>query len=151
LLGTSTVRLFASGFYALRDTRTPVKIAITSLVISALLSWVFMRRFGPAGIALGASIGQSFNTVLHLYDLDKRIGTILQRTDWRTLGVVVAAAAIAAGLGVAADQVASVWRPVPRGIAVLGIFGVAYGALTLAFRHPDAIRAWQSLTGSPAN
>jgi len=34
---------------------------------------------------------------------------------------------------------------------VLGIFGVAYGALTLAFRHPDAIRAWQSLTGSPAN
>jgi len=38
-----------------------------------------------------------------------------------------------------------------RGIAVLGIFGVAYGALTLALRHPDAIRAWQSLTGSPAN
>ena len=151
LLGTSTVKLFASGFYAMRDTRTPVKIAITSLVISALLSWYFMRRFGPAGIALGSSIGQSCNTVLHLYDLDKRIGAILQRSDWRTLGLVVAAGLIAALLGMAAGPVVASWRPVPQGIAVLGIFGVAYGALTLAFRHPDAIRAWQSLNGSPAN
>jgi putative peptidoglycan lipid II flippase len=150
LLGTSTVRLFASGFYALRDTRTPVKIAITSLVISAGLSWLFMRRFGPAGIALGASIGQSFNTVLHLYDLDKRIGAILHRTDWRTLGLVVAAALIAAVAAMAADRVVPTVRPVLRGIVVLGIFGVTYGALTLALRHPDAIRAWQSLTGSPA-
>jgi len=151
LLGASTVRLFASGFYALRDTRTPVRIAITSLLISALLSWFFMRRFGPAGIALGSSIGQSFNTVLHLYDLDKRIGTILQRTDWRILGGVVVAGLIAALLGVVGARLVADWRPIPLGIVVLGIFGVAYGALTLAFRHPDAIRAWQSLTGSPAN
>jgi len=152
LLGTSTVRLFASGFYALRDTRTPVKIAITSLVMSALLSWVFMRRFGPAGIALGASIGQSFNTVLHLYDLDKRIGTILQRTDWRALVLVVVAALLAAGLAVGFQSLSPSPRahPLVHGIAVLGIFGVTYGALTLALRHPDAIRAWQSLIGSPA-
>jgi len=151
LLGQSTVKLFASGFYAMRDTRTPVRIAITSLVISGVLSWFFMRRLGPAGIALGSSIGGTFNTVLHLYDLDNRIGTILQRTDWRTLGLVVAAALIAALLGMAAGRLVAGWRPIPQGIVVLGIFGVAYGALTTAFRHPDAIRAWQSLTGSPAN
>jgi S-formylglutathione hydrolase FrmB len=58
---------------------------------------------------------------------------------------------IAAILGMIAGQLVAGWRPIPKGIAVLGIFGVAYGALTMAFRHPDAIRAWQSLTGSPAN
>jgi putative peptidoglycan lipid II flippase len=151
LLGQSTVKLFASGFYAMRDTRTPVRIAITSLVISGFLSWFFMRRFGAAGIALGSSIGGTFNTVLHLYDLDRRIGTTLQRSDWRIVGLVVAAALIAVLLGTGVDHLAAGWRAIPRGIAVLGIFGVAYGALTLAFRHPDAIRAWQSLTGSPAN
>jgi len=151
LLGQSTVKLFASGFYAMRDTRTPVRIAITSLVISGFLSWFFMRRFGPAGIALGSSIGGTLNTVLHLYDLDRRIGTILQRSDWQIVGLVVAAALIALLLGIGMAQLAAGWRPVPRGIAVLSIFGAAYGALTLAFRHPDAIRAWQSLTGSPAN
>ena len=151
LLGQSTVRLFASGFYALRDTRTPVRIAITSLVMSTLLSWLFMPRFGPAGIAFGSSIAWTFNTVLHLYDLDRRIGMILQRTDWRTLGLVVVAALIASGAAVGVAMLTAGWRPIPQGIAVLGIFGVVYGALTLAFRHPDAIRAWQSLTGSPAN
>jgi len=151
LLGQSTVKLFASGFYAMRDTRTPVRIAIASLVISGVLSWFFMRRLGPAGIALGSSIGGTFNTVLHLYDLDKRIGTILQTADWRIVGFVVAAALIAVLLGTGMDYLAVGWRPIPRAIAVLGIFGLAYGALTLAFRHPDAIRAWQSLTGSPAN
>jgi putative peptidoglycan lipid II flippase len=151
LLGQATVKLFASGFYALRDTKTPVRIAIFSLVISGLLSWVFMRRYGPAGIALGSSIGGSLSTVLHLRDLDRRIGTVLQRADWRALGVAVVAAGAAAALAFGGQQLVPDWRPVPLGIAVLGIFGVAYGALTLAFRHPDAIRAWQSLTGSPGN
>ena len=151
LLGQATVKLFASGFYALRDTRTPVIIAASSLIVSAILSWLLMRRLGPAGIALGSSIGGTLNTVLHLRDLDRRIGTVLQRPDWRALGFVVAAALLAAGLAVAADHALGDWRPIPKGIAVLGIFGVAYGTLTLAFRHPDATRAWQSLTGSPAN
>jgi putative peptidoglycan lipid II flippase len=151
LLGQATVKLFASGFYALRDTRTPVRIAILSLAVSAILSWVLMRRLGPAGIALGSSLGGTLNTVLNLRSLDRRVGTVLQRVDWRTLGIVVAAGGAAAALAIGADHFVALWRPIPRGIAVLGIFGVAYGALTTAFRHPDAIRAWQSLTGSPAN
>ena len=36
--------------------------------------------------------------------------------------------------------------PVPRGIVVLGIFGMVYAALTIALKHPDAVRSWQSLT-----
>jgi len=151
LLGQATVKLFASGFYALRNTRTPVRIAVVSLVVSAILSWLLMRRFGPAGIALGSSLGGTLNTVLNLRYLDRRIGTVLQPGDWRALGLVVAAGIAAAAVAYGMDHLVALWRPIPRGIAVLGIFGVAYGALTLAFRHPDAIRAWQSRTGSPAN
>ena len=151
LLGQATVKLFASGFYALRDTRTPVRIGIFSLVVSGVLSWLLMRRFGPAGIALGSSIGGMVNMVLQLRRLDLRVGTVLGPSAWRALGLVVGAALFAAAVAFGADQFAAAWRPIPRGIAVLGIFGVAYGTLTLAFRHPDALRAWQSLTGSPAN
>jgi len=34
LVGQATVKLFASGFYAMRDTRTPVKIAAFSILVS---------------------------------------------------------------------------------------------------------------------
>ena len=153
LLGQSTVKLFASGFYALRDTRTPVRIAIVSLVVSGVLSWLLMQRFGPAGIALGSSIGGTLNTVLNLRDLDARIGRVLQGPDWRALALVVVAGLVAAALAWGAERLVGPWggRPIPSAIVVLGIFGSTYGALTLAFRHPDAIRAWQSLRGSPAN
>jgi putative peptidoglycan lipid II flippase len=151
LLSQSTVKLFASGFYALRDTRTPVKIAVASLVVSAGLSWWFMRPFGAAGIALGSSLGGTLNMVLQLRVLDRRIGRMLQSRDWRNLGLIMIAGLGAAAASVAVDQLIFAWPPIPRGIVVLGIFGMVYGTLALAFRHPDAKRAWQSLTGSPAN
>jgi putative peptidoglycan lipid II flippase len=151
LLGQASVKLFASGFYALRDTRTPVRIAVLSLIVSAGLSWLLMRRLGPAGIALGSSLGATLNVILNLSALDRRIGTVLGGAEWRTLGVVVVAALAAAALAMAGVSLAAEWRPVPRGLAALGIFGVTYGALTLALRHPDALRSWQSLTGSRAS
>ena len=104
LVGQATVKLFASGFYALRDTRTPVKIATLSLLVSTALAVVFMRWYGPAGIALGSSLGSTLNVVLHLRDLDRRIGAILGRTEWRAAGVSVVAAAAAAAA-------APAWRP----------------------------------------
>jgi putative peptidoglycan lipid II flippase len=151
LLGQATAKLLASGFYALRDTRTPATIGVFSLIASGVLSWVLMRRLGPAGIALGSSLGGMLNMALQLRGLDRRVGVVLGRADWRALGVAVVAALGAAALGVGAAGLAAAWQPIPQGVAVLGIFGATYGALTLALRHPDALRSWRSLTGSRAS
>src|SRR5207302_1061847 len=43
LLGQACVKLFQSGFYALRDTKTPVKIASASLVLSSALAYLLVR------------------------------------------------------------------------------------------------------------
>jgi putative peptidoglycan lipid II flippase len=151
LLGQATAKLFASGFYALRDTRTPVWIAILSLVVSGIASWLLMRRLGPAGIALGSAAGGTLNMLLQLRGLDGRIGAVLRAAEWRALAAVAVASLAAAAAGTGVAILAAAWRPIPHGAAVLGIFGVTYGALTLALRHPDAMRSWTSLTGSHAS
>lgn len=145
LMGQATVKLFASGFYALRDTRTPVKIAAFSVVLSSILAFVFMHRFGPAGIALGSSLGAWVNVVLHLRHLDRRIGTVMGGTDWRAFGIALIASAAASGAGAMAAHAARALPPIPLAAVVLGIFGLIYVALTLLFRHPDAARVWTSL------
>src|SRR3989442_12126142 len=96
LVGQATVKLFASGFYAMRDTRTPVKIAASSLVVSTGLAWLLMRWIGAPGIALGSSLGAFLNTSLHLYDLSGRIGPGLRGPDWRAFGIALLGAAAAA-------------------------------------------------------
>jgi len=151
LLGQATVKLFASGFYAMRDTRTPVKIAAFSLVVSTGLAWVLMRWLGAPGIALGSSIGAFLNTTLHLRDLSRRIGSVLRGPDWRAFGIALAGGILAGAGAVGAARLTGGLAPVPRGLLVLVIFGMVYGALTLLLKHPDAIRTWQSLTASHAS
>ena len=145
LLGQATVKLFASGFYALRDTRTPVKIASSSLVVSGGLAYLFMQWYGPAGIAFGSSIGATLNVVLQLRSLDARIGRVLQGPDWRAFGTSVVAALAAGGAGAGAAYLAAAMGPIPLALVALGIFGMTYAAVTLGLRHPDAARLWTSL------
>ncbi len=151
LVGQATVKLFASGFYAMRDTRTPVKIAAFSLAVSTALAWLLMRWFGAAGIALGSSLGAFVNTTLHLRDLSGRIGSVLRGADWRAFGIALGAGLGATLVGLAAARLTLALAPVPRGALVLAIFGIVYAALTLALKHPDALRTWQSLTASHAS
>jgi putative peptidoglycan lipid II flippase len=146
LVGQATVKLFASGFYALRDTRTPVTIAASSLVVSTGLAWVLMRWLGAPGIALGSSVGAFLNTALHLRHLGGRIGSVLKGPDWRAFGVALVAGGVAVALAAGAGALTPGVAPVPRGVLVLAIFGLGYGALTLLLKHPDAVRTWQSLT-----
>jgi putative peptidoglycan lipid II flippase len=146
LLGQATVKLFASGFYAMRDTRTPVTIATLSLVVSTGLAWLLMRWLGAPGIALGSSIGAFVSTGLHLRDLSRRIGGVLRGADWRAFGITLVAGVLAGVAAVGVSRLTGGLAPVPRGVAVLGIFGIVYAALTLALQHPDAARTWQSLT-----
>lgn len=145
LLGQATVKLFASGFYALRDTKTPVKIASFSLLVSGCLAYVFMRRYGPAGIAFGSSLGATLNVVLHLRDLDRRIGRVLGRLDWWAFGTSVIAALLAGAASLGVMHLGGGWGPIPRALGALGTFGVTYAVLTLALKHPDAARLWTSL------
>lgn len=151
LIAQSTVKLFASGFYAMRDTRTPVKIAAFSLVVSTGLAWLLMRWLGAPGIALGSSIGAFVSTTLHLRDLSRRIGRVLLGADWRASAIALVAAVLAGAAALGTARLAGGLAPVPRGAAVLGIFGVVYAALTLALKHPDAVRTWQSLTAFRAS
>ncbi len=151
LVGQATVKLFASGFYAMRDTRTPVKIATFSLAVSTTLAWLFMRWLGAPGIALGSSIGAFVNTVLHLRDLSGRLGSVLRGTDWRAFGTTLVAGVLAGAAAIGVSRLTGSVAPVPRGVAVLGIFGIVYATLTLALKHPDAVRTWQSLTAFRAH
>jgi putative peptidoglycan lipid II flippase len=145
LMGQATVKLFASGFYALRDTRTPVKIAAFSVLLSSGLAYILMHRFGPAGIALGSSLGAWVNVVLHLNDLDRRIGTMMSRRDWRAFAGTLVAALAASGAGAATAHLAASLAPIPLALVVVTIFGAVYFGCTLVLKHPDAARLWTSL------
>ena len=61
-------------FYAHHDTRTPVKISVTTVVLNIGLSYLFMQFLGVGGLALGTTVALTINFFVLLYLLRRKIG-----------------------------------------------------------------------------
>lgn len=72
------VRIVVSAFYALQDTRTPVKMAIAAVIANILLSLVLMPVLQHTGLALAASLSSILNLGLLIGHLQKKLGLV----DW---------------------------------------------------------------------
>jgi putative peptidoglycan lipid II flippase len=140
LVGWAAVKLVASAFYALRDTRTPVVTAAGSIVLSAGLSYLLMQRLGPAGIGLGASLAALANMTALLLRLRRRTGPVLRAADWRAAGVVAVASAAAAVAGVLGARGSASLGVVAETLVACLAFAATFFAAAVAAGHPDAVR-----------
>jgi putative peptidoglycan lipid II flippase len=77
------VRITAPSFYAIQDTKTPVKIAFFAFILNAILGYILGFTFGLShtGLALASSFSSIFNFCLLFLFLNKRVGRIgIRRT-----------------------------------------------------------------------
>jgi putative peptidoglycan lipid II flippase len=77
LFAQSLVHVFARGFYALYDTKTPVLVSVVSIATNTVASVVFIRVYHlPVwSLGLSTSIASILNAVILFVLLDRRIGT----------------------------------------------------------------------------
>jgi putative peptidoglycan lipid II flippase len=69
LLGLILVKVLAPAFYARQNIRTPVKIAVITLVATQLMNVAFIPQLQHAGLALAISLGACLNASLLFYKL----------------------------------------------------------------------------------
>jgi putative peptidoglycan lipid II flippase len=81
LAGLILVKVLAPGFYARQNIRTPVKVAIATLLVTQLLNVVFVPFFAHAGLALAISVGACFNAGW-LWVLMLRSGAYRPQPGW---------------------------------------------------------------------
>ena len=84
LLGLILVKVLAPGFYARQNVRTPVKIALLTLVVTQGLNlvFIFLLDLRHAGLALAISVGACLNAGL-LFWMLRRHGIYQARPGWR--------------------------------------------------------------------
>lgn len=69
----SGIRVIVAAFYALQDTKTPVKIASVALVSNLVFSLILMRPLEQGGLALALSIASSIQFCLLMIFLKRKI------------------------------------------------------------------------------
>ncbi|MSR07858.1 MAG: murein biosynthesis integral membrane protein MurJ [Gemmatimonadetes bacterium] len=134
----ASVKLLASAFYALGDTRSPVRAAALSMVLSAGLAYLLMLKYGAPGIALGASLAAYANVLMHVQGLRARIPSFIKTGTGRVFVVTAAASLAATGAGWAVMHQMAAFSPWIIAGPSLGAFALVYLAGTAVLGHPDA-------------
>jgi putative peptidoglycan lipid II flippase len=71
LLGIILVKILAPGFYAQQNIRTPVRIAVVTLVATQLMNLALIKPLAHAGLALAIGLGACLNAGLLYWQLRK--------------------------------------------------------------------------------
>jgi putative peptidoglycan lipid II flippase len=100
----STVRVVVAAFYALQDTKTPVRIAIIALIVNTALSAALMFPLKHNGLALATSIASAVNVTILFILLSRRIGWFLDRTFYHSILKVFLSSIVMAVIIVLADR-----------------------------------------------
>jgi len=147
LLASTLGRLDSSVYYALRDTRTPLKFAILRITVTTALGvvsalylprWLGVDpRWGAAGLTASAGLAGWLEFILLRRGLTRRIGRtgLSARYVAQLWLAALPALLVAEVVRYAARGTAAV----PAGLLVLGVYGMTYLGAARALRIPAAL------------
>lgn len=147
LLATTLGRLYSSAFYALRDTRTPLKCAAVRVLLTTGLGWVCAlkatawlgldSRWGTAGLTASAGASGWVEFLSLRFSLNKRIGhTGLAKSFLARLWIAALTGAI--GGWTMKLVIGGTLHPAIRAAFVFSTFGTLYAAVTLLLKVEEA-------------
>lgn len=131
----------ASITFLLRQGAFVLVLNAVSLAVSVGINWMAALRFGLAGAALGTMITIFADRIATLLRISRQTGIALGRLqDWRSLGLSMLFAALAAALAwVATDRFFAASGPLARVIAGGAVMALAYASMV---GNSQSGRAW---------
>jgi putative peptidoglycan lipid II flippase len=146
LLPSTLGRLYSSAFYAMHDTRTPLRIALVRVSLGMVLGYLLALHlpellrieagWGAAGITLASGLAAGVEYLLLRRALGSRIGAT--RLPAGLVGRLWLAAGLAAAAGWLVRAALPPMHPIPLAALVLGVFAIGYFGLGVVLGVPEA-------------
>lgn len=153
LLAATVGRLYSSAYYALRDTKTPLRYAIVRVLLTSALGYFFALhlpgildispRWGAAGLTASYGMAAWVEFLLLRRGMSRRTGKIQSPVGYiaRLWTAAVIAAAVAWGIRLGLHP----HRPVIAAGLVLVPYGILYLGLTAMMGVEQASAMWRRL------
>jgi putative peptidoglycan lipid II flippase len=146
LLASTLGRLYASTYYALHDTRTPLHCAVVRIALSTGLGYLCTiplplvlgidPRWGVAGLTVASSLAGWVEFALLRHTLNRRIGST--GLPLPLVAKLWSAAAAGAAVAWVVKVLIGLQHPVVAAIALLIPYGTVYAGITYRWKIPEA-------------
>jgi putative peptidoglycan lipid II flippase len=146
LLASTLGRLYASTFYALHDTRTPLRFAVVRVFLTTVLGYLFAlplpdalgvpRQWGAVGLTASAGLAGWVEFALLRRGLNRRIGRTGLPLSY--VSKLWASAGVSAGVAWGLKLLVGPVHPIILAVLVLTPYGLLYFALTSAWGLPES-------------
>ena len=153
LVANTLGRLYSSTYYALRDTRTPLRYAMVRVTITTALGYFcavplppllgIEQRWGAAGLTVSAGMAAWVEMLLLRRSLRSRVGSMGMPASYLVIlwTAALGSALVGWGIKLSIGQV----HPVVAGAAILIPYGLCYFGATLALQVPEAVATVRSV------
>ena len=157
ILASTMGRLYSSTFYALRDTRTPLRFGVVRVILTTLLGYLFAlvlpgmlgldRKLGAAGLTASAGLAGWVEFYLLRREMDRRIGRtrLVPSRMARLWSAALIGAALPWAYKLATDRSSPILSAHESSVhsklmalTLLAVYGVTYLGITAAFGIPEA-------------
>ncbi|NOZ50686.1 MAG: murein biosynthesis integral membrane protein MurJ [Chloroflexi bacterium] len=140
LIGHAVVEVVARGYYALKDTLTPVLVGVAAITMNIVLSLWWVQPLGHGGLALANSVATLAEMAVLLWLLRGRLGGWNERAVGHSLLRTLAASTVMTVVVLLLMRTLTLW-PAPVQAVVFGVIALmVYAAAAWALRSPE-IRA----------
>ena len=89
IVAQGLIPLLTRAFYALEDSRYPMKATVVSAVIGIVAGYFGLRALGVSGLAMGFSLAGWVNFFILLFGLEAKAKLKLANAFWETIGQIV--------------------------------------------------------------
>ncbi len=137
LIANASVRLFATTFFALGETRLPARYAVVRVIVSTALALALMPRYGVAGVVGGAVVAGWVEALMLGVALGRRLGGLALGSQ--PLGRIALLASITFGapLGLRALLPAGLGHTMLGALGLLTAVALVFAAAALGLRLLD--------------
>jgi putative peptidoglycan lipid II flippase len=146
LLASTLGRLYSSGYYALRDTRTPLRFAVVRVLLTTLLGYLaalplprllgIEPRWGVAGLTISAGIASWVEFTLLQRGIRRRIGQVGVPISFLAQVWLASLIAAAAARGTLFSLVHR--GPIISAVIVLSVYGILFFGVSTLLKLPEA-------------
>jgi putative peptidoglycan lipid II flippase len=144
LVGHAVVEITARGFYALKDTITPVTVGVTAMIGNVLLSLLLIKPLAHGGLALANSTATLIEMAVLLWLLRGKLGGWRESQVGRSLLKTLAASAIMAASAALLLRVLGGWSRPVQAVVIGSIAVIVYVVAAWLLRSPE-VRALPKL------